>query len=207
MSNNFIFADEIDTQPMQPRRSDVDGWKVLIVDDEREVHAVTRLALMELSFEGRGLHFLSAHTRAEAEKLVLQHPDIAIVLLDVVMDTDDAGLHVARFIRDDAQNQKARIILRTGQPGQAPERTVVLNYDINDYKSKTELTSQKLFTCVMSALRSYRDIIRVEARLHEREQLLNAFAQYIHNKHPHVWHEAIEQLPELDRLKQQLKES
>lgn len=198
MSNDFIFADEIDSQPIQPRRSDVDGWKVLIVDDEREVHAVTRLALMELSFEGRGLHFLSAHTRAEAEDLVLQHPDIAIVLLDVVMDTDDAGLQVARFIRDEAHNQKARIILRTGQPGQAPERTVVLNYDINDYKSKTELTSQKLFTCVMSALRSYRDIIRVEAKLQDRERTLSAFAHFIQSNHPNSWNEAVAQLPELE---------
>lgn len=198
MSNDFIFADEIDNQPVPPRRSNADGWKVLIVDDEREVHAVTRLALMELSFEGRGLHFLSAHTRAEAEDLVLQHPDIAIVLLDVVMDTDDAGLQVARFIRDEAHNQKARIILRTGQPGQAPERTVVLNYDINDYKSKTELTSQKLFTCVMSALRSYRDIIRVEAQLQSREQTLTALAQLLQTNYPDCWEDAVSQQPELE---------
>ena len=84
-----------------------------------------------------------------AEELkVEQHPDAAIVLLDVVMETDDAGLQVARQIRETLKNNHIRIILRTGQPGQAPERQVIVNYDINDYKSKTELTAQKLFTVV-----------------------------------------------------------
>ncbi|CAM5196662.1 hypothetical protein ALON55S_00172 [Alishewanella longhuensis] len=94
--------------------------------------------------------------------MLSSHPDIAIVLLDVVMETDDAGLQVARYIREQLQNQFVRIILRTGQPGQAPERQVIVDYDINDYKSKTELTAQKLFTVIMSSLRSYRDIISLE---------------------------------------------
>lgn len=160
MNQDYLFADEHSGRgPIDPRLA---GWKVLIVDDEKEVHAVTRLALMDVSFEQRSLQFLSAYSRQQAEQLIDQHPDIALVLLDVVMDTDDAGLQVVDYIRKVAKNQFARIILRTGQPGQAPERSVVLHYDINDYKAKTELTSQKLFTAVMSALRSYRDIMSVE---------------------------------------------
>src|SRR5690554_4211854 len=178
MANDFIFAEE-ESAELPPDSKTVAGWKILIVDDEREVHAVTRLALMDLVFEGRGLEFLSAYSRQEAEQLVDAHPDLAIVLLDVVMDTDDAGLQVARYIREQAQNQMARIVLRTGQPGQAPERSVIINYDINDYKAKTELTAQKLFTSVMSSLRSYRDILRVVEQRDRLEQALNFYQQWL----------------------------
>lgn len=183
MSSEFIFANEPDNNE-NPNQANQEPWKILIVDDEREVHAVTRLALMDLQFEGRGLQFLSAYSRHEAEQLVLQHPDLAIVLLDVVMDTDDAGLMVARFIREQAKNQSSRIILRTGQPGQAPERAVVMNYDINDYKAKTELTAQKLFTCVMSSLRSYRDIMQVVAKQQQLQFELEFYRNWLAEHQP-----------------------
>ncbi|RTE87422.1 MULTISPECIES: DUF3369 domain-containing protein [Gammaproteobacteria] len=164
MKSNFLFADEAEKEQDLPEES----WKILIVDDEPEVHAVTKLALSDFQFLGRGLEFHSAHSGAEAKELIKNNPDAAIVLLDVVMETDDAGLNVARYIREELGNRYTRIILRTGQPGQAPERTVIVNYDINDYKSKTELTAQKLFTAVMSSLRSYRDIISI---VHSRNGL------------------------------------
>ncbi|RUO43905.1 response regulator [Aliidiomarina taiwanensis] len=156
MGATYLFAEEPQQQEL-PEES----WKILIVDDEPEVHAVTKLALSDFQFLGRGLEFHSAYSGMEACELAKAHPDAAIVLLDVVMETDDAGLNVARYIREELNNRYTRIILRTGQPGQAPERTVIVNYDINDYKSKTELTAQKLFTAVMSSLRSYRDIISI----------------------------------------------
>ena len=158
MSDNFLFAEE----PEENQSISCGVWKVLIVDDEPEVHAVTKLALNDFQFQNKRLEFMSAYSGAEARTLLSEQPDIAIVLLDVVMETDDAGLQVARYIREQLQNQFVRIILRTGQPGQAPERQVIVDYDINDYKSKTELTAQKLFTVIMSSLRSYRDIISLE---------------------------------------------
>ena len=88
--------------------------------------------------------------------------DVALVLLDVVMETDDAGLSLARQIRGELNNQLVRVVLRTGQPGQAPEQSVVMEYDINDYKSKTELTAQKLFTSVVSSLRAYESLVAAE---------------------------------------------
>ncbi|GAB3291075.1 response regulator [Pseudidiomarina andamanensis] len=185
MANDFIFAEENDQEEVPDHTTEA-GWKVLIVDDEREVHAVTRLALMDLVFEGKGLNFLSAYSRREAEQLISEHDDIAIVLLDVVMDTDDAGLQVAKYIRETVDNRTSRIVLRTGQPGQAPERSVVINYDINDYKAKTELTAQKLFTCVMSALRSYRDIIRVKEQLERVEHELSFYQNWLLEHQPQV---------------------
>lgn len=184
MSNEFLFAHEQPGKKTSESNSQQPKWKILIVDDEKEVHAVTRLALMDVTFEGAGLEFLSAHSMSEAKAQIDAHDDLALVLLDVVMETDDAGLQVANYIRQQKGNQRARIILRTGQPGQAPERAVVLNYDINDYKAKTELTSQKLFTSVMSALRSYRDIMQVEQQRLRLEKRLERILDLLASDYP-----------------------
>lgn len=138
-------------------------WKVLIVDDEGDVHAVTKLVLAGFAFRERGLAFIDAYTGYSACKLMEEHPDTAVILLDVVMESRDAGLHVIRHIRGELKNSRVRIILRTGQPGEAPEHDVIVNYDINDYKCKTELTSQKLFSSLITALRSFDDIAAAES--------------------------------------------
>jgi response regulator RpfG family c-di-GMP phosphodiesterase len=137
-------------------------WRVLIVDDDVDVHAVTRLALRNVSFKGRELELFSAYSGQEAFQILRDTPDIALVLLDVVMETDDAGLILARRIREELGNHIVRVVLRTGQPGQAPEQRVIIEYDINDYKAKTELTTQKLFTTVISALRAYESLMMLE---------------------------------------------
>lgn len=172
MTDTFLFAEESEETPPATTGS----WKVLIVDDEPEVHAVTKLALGDFTFQGKNLAFYSAYSGAEAKELIAKHSDAAIILLDVVMETDDAGLLVARYIREQLHNEHVRIILRTGQPGQAPERQVIINYDINDYKSKTELTAQKLFTVTMSSLRSYRDIMSLEHSRQGLEKIIHASA-------------------------------
>jgi signal transduction histidine kinase len=77
------------------------------------------------------------------------------------METDAAGLDLVEYIRNELRNETVRIILRTGQPGQAPERRVIVQYDINDYKAKTELTADKLFTSLTAALRSYQQLERM----------------------------------------------
>ena len=137
-------------------------WKLLIVDDEEEVHSLTRLVLRNYEFEGRSLELLSAYSGVAARKVLAEHPDVALILLDVVMEREDSGLQLVHHIRNKLRNNHVRIILRTGQPGQAPEMEVVARYDINDYKAKTDLTSQKLFTTVTSALRAWRDIQTID---------------------------------------------
>tara|TARA_R110002167_G_scaffold235836_1_gene441088 strand:- start:507 stop:1733 length:1227 start_codon:yes stop_codon:yes gene_type:complete len=135
-----------------------DVWKVLIVDDDVDVHTVTRLALENFNFNHRGLKFISAYSASEAKGMVKEHPDAAVVLLDVVMESDQAGLGVVRYIREEIENHLIRIVLRTGHPGIAPEHRIVRDYDINDYREKTELTGQKLMTLMYATLRSFRDI-------------------------------------------------
>ncbi|RDV27572.1 DUF3369 domain-containing protein [Alteromonas aestuariivivens] len=172
MNDDLLFAEDVEEEP----REDLGQWKVLIVDDEPEVHAVTKLALSDFMLNGKTLEFISAYSGKEAKKRFREHDDIAVVLLDVVMESDDAGLQVAQFIRNELDNHFTRIILRTGQPGQAPEKDVIINYDINDYKSKTELTAQKLFTVIIAALRSYRDIIVIEESRAGLEKIIDASA-------------------------------
>lgn len=137
-----------------------DAWKVLIADDDDAVHQVTRMVMAGFEFDGRPVHFISAYSGGEACRIVQQEPDIALLLLDVVMEDDQAGLKAVRYIREVVANYRIRIVLRTGQPGQAPEEEVIRRYDINDYRDKTELTKPKLVTLFLSALRAYRDIQR-----------------------------------------------
>src|SRR6266702_4226088 len=140
-------------------------WKVAVIDDEPAVHDGTRFALSDYRLNGQRLEILSDYSAAEGRELMRRHPDIAVVLLDVIMETDTAGLDLVEFIRNDLKNATVRIILRTGQPGQAPERRVIVDYDINDYKAKTELTADKLFTALTAALRGYQQLQRmVETR-------------------------------------------
>lgn len=159
MNDELLFAPEDDELKSDPNGSTATisepPWKVLIVDDEEEVHAVTKMVLSDVSFDNRDIVCLSAHSAGEGYRLLNENPDIAVVLLDVVMETNQAGLDLVRRIREDLNNPLVRIVLRTGQPGQAPEREVITRYDINDYKHKTELTAQRLFTTVITALRSY----------------------------------------------------
>src|SRR2546423_1649889 len=136
-------------------------WKIAVIDDEPAVHDGTRFALSDYRLNGQGLEILSAYSAAEGRELMRRNTDVAVVLLDVIMETDTAGLSLVEFIRKDLKNETVRIILRTGQPGQAPERRVIVDYDINDYKAKTELTADKLFTSLTAALRSYHQLQRM----------------------------------------------
>ena len=172
-NDELIFMDEEDSVETVRKSA---AWKVLIVDDDDEVHRVTRMVLNDFEFAGKGIAFLGAHSGTDARTLLKENPDIALVLLDVVMETEDAGLRLAKYIREDLRNNFVRIVLRTGQPGQAPEEQVILQYDINDYKSKTELTVTRLFTTVIAALRAYRDIMTLNANKRGLETILKASA-------------------------------
>lgn len=138
------------------------SWVMLIVDDEPDIHKVTEMALKSVIFDGYPLTFINAYSGKEAKQILSERKDIALILLDVVMETQHAGLDVVKYIRDDLDNHLIRIVLRTGQPGEAPEERIFMEYDINDYKEKTDLDRKRLFTTVLSSIRSYRDIMKIE---------------------------------------------
>src|ERR1700686_659034 len=151
----------MDDSGAAPEISTARKGKIAVIDDDQAVHEGTRFALSDYTLNGPSVEILSAYSAAEGRTLMRTHPDIAAVLLDVIMETDAAGLDLVEYIRNDLRNETVRIILRTGQPGQAPERRVIVQYDINDYKAKTELTADKLFTSLTAALRSYQQLERM----------------------------------------------
>lgn len=134
---------------------DQGAWKVLVVDDDRDVHLVTNMVLRDFEYEGRRLELLDAYSAAGAVEVLRANPDVALILLDVIMETQDAGLRVVKTLREDLGLRDTRIVLRTGQPGVAPELSVIRTYDINDYQTKTELTNNRLITVVTAALRAF----------------------------------------------------
>src|SRR5262245_64609432 len=163
--SNDDFIRVIDDEGGPPPAPPETVWKVAVIDDDPAVHEGTRFALYDYNLNGQGIEIISAHSAEEGRALMRADPSIAVILLDVVMETDDAGLQLVDYIRSELKNETVRIILRTGQPGQAPERRVIVDYDINDYKAKTELTADKLFTALTAALRGYQQLQRmVETR-------------------------------------------
>ena len=150
--DDLLLAD--DDPPPAPRQTPR-PWLVLVVDDDPSVHTVTRLVLRDFTFLGRPIACLSAFSAWEGELVLRETPDISVVLLDVVMETDDAGLRLVRTIREVLANLAVRIILRTGQPGLATEEQVAAKYDINEYRSKTDMSFDRLQRCLTSALGSY----------------------------------------------------
>jgi signal transduction histidine kinase len=172
--DELVFIEEDEEESLN---KPIGSWKILIVDDEVMVHQVTKHVLQSFRFEQKSLTFVSAYSASEAKALMESHPDAAIILLDVVMESKDSGLMVAKYIREVLQNQLVRIILRTGQPGEVPEESVIVAYDINDYKTKTELTRSKLFTTIVASLRSYRDLTNLEASRQTLQTLSGKLSQ------------------------------
>lgn len=164
----FIDEPDIHTATTAPT------WRVLLVDDEPDVHKATKLALKNILIEGRQLEFEHAHSAKEARALLAQSAPFAVAMIDVVMETDNAGLQLVRHIREELKNTSLRIMLRTGQPGYAPEISTIHDYDINDYRTKTELTQTRLFTSITMAIRSYAQIQQLEANRLGLEQILAA---------------------------------
>ena len=174
-NDDLMFVDENDkTASNDQFQNSQEMWKICIIDDDVEVHNITKFVMKDLVFYNKGLKFISAYSCEEAKKIFMENTDIALALVDVVMETDDAGLRLVKYLRGELKNNFVRIILRTGYPGQAPEEKIILHYDINDYKSKSELTAQKLFTAVITGLRSYNDLCIINKSKNGLEKIIEA---------------------------------
>lgn len=171
--DELVFLDEGPDEARVP----VLPWRIMIVDDDVDVHTSTTFALANVEMQGRPLQFVHAYCAAEARILLEHETELAVILLDVVMEQADAGLHLVRHVRETLARQDVRIILRTGQPGYAPEMDAIRGYDINDYRSKSELTRAKLFTAVAAAVRSYQQICALQANRAGLERIIGASAE------------------------------
>ncbi|HEY0063354.1 MAG TPA: EAL domain-containing protein [Telluria sp.] len=170
--DDLVFLDEHPAPATAGGASHV--WRVMIIDDDEDVHSTTTFALGNLDMQHRPLEFVHAYSAGQAREMLRTETDIAVILLDVVMEQDDAGLHLVRYIRETLKLADVRIILRTGQPGYAPEIDAIRDFDINDYKTKSELTRIKLFTTVTAAIRSYEQIRAISASRRGLDQVVQA---------------------------------
>ena len=158
MSDMFEFAQESEVKSEPVKGT----WKILVVDDEESVHAVTKSALKGIVIEGRHLEIISALSGKEAREKLNKYDDISLALIDVIMETATAGLDLVDYIRQELRNSRIRLVIRTGQPDDVPERQIINQYDINDYKEKTELTVDKLYTVIRSSIKQYTQLIELE---------------------------------------------
>ena len=170
--------------PETPAPARHEPWKLMIVDDEEDIHAVTKLALDNFTLDGRPILFIDAYSGREAVDAMERNPDTALVLMDVVMESEHAGLEAIDAIRHKLGNDMVRIIVRTAHPGQAPEHEVVTRYDINDYKEKTDLTAKKLFTSVYTSLMIYEDLRAAARSRVALDQIAEASSTVLRHKVP-----------------------
>lgn len=174
---DFLLEDEVVPEKVKG------FYKVIIADDDAEIHNVTKMILKNFEFEGNNLMLLDAYSGAETKKLLEEHPDTALLFLDVVMEHSHSGLEVVEYLRKELGNEMTRVVLRTGQPGEAPEESVIRDYDINDYRIKTELTVSRLNTTIYSALRNYRDLMKIERNRRGLERIIETSASLFKNNH------------------------
>ena len=168
--NLDFLADDLEKNPNRVKKN----YNLVIIDDDEEVHKISRIALKKLVFDDHHLNMIHLYSLREAEVYLSSHDDIAVILLDVVMEEKDSGLQLVNFIRNDLGNDRVRIILRTGHPGLAPEASIMADYDINDYRAKTDLTALNLNTSVISCLRNYRDIMKIDAYRQGLEKVIDS---------------------------------
>lgn len=188
-SDDLVFIDDDPAEDTLSPPAQV--WDILVVDDDKDVHEATRFALAGIVILGRRLQLSHVHSGEEALALLATRPDFAVVLLDVVMESDDAGLRTVDAIRNELKIHNTRVILRTGQPGQAPEHDTITRYDINDYKTKSELTQSKLFTTLTAAIRSYNQLQRLDASRKGLEKIVSASNQFIAEQGLHAFAEGV----------------
>ncbi len=179
LNNNLIDFGKANEELKTEQYDTENSYSILIVDDEPDVHKITKLNLNNFSFNNKSLEFSHAYSAQEAEKILKGNKEIALIFLDVVMETNDAGLQLVQFIRQELNNKLTQIVLHTGQPGQAPEKEVIAKYDINSYQTKTEFTENRIYTVTAASLRAYDALKQVkeysetlEVKVAERTQKL-----------------------------------
>ena len=155
-------------------------WNVVIVDDEPDVFQVTRLVLRRFKVLECPLMLQHCLSAAHARDVLSKAHDIAVVITDVVMEQDDSGLELVKWIRAQSHLSNTRIVIRTGQPGMAPEKSVLESLDINDYWTKQDLSSRRIHALLTGLIRSYRDIEALSKTNQETSQKLLAERDELH---------------------------
>lgn len=160
---NLKFAIKKKTHPLADKKC----YKILLVDDDEMVHKVSSSVIGNMAFKTFDLNLISVYSAREAKTYLENNDDVALAFIDVVMETPNAGLQLVKQIREELDNHLIRLVIRTGQANEAPQMDIVEHYDIDDYKEKTELTVQKLYTTIRTSIRSYIQLVELQKKYEE----------------------------------------
>lgn len=157
-----------------------DRWQVLIVDDDPNGHVMPQRALNELTFRRRKVEVIDAFSTGEALKKLEENADIAVAVVDIILQTEDEGLRLVRTIREEMGNRLIRIILRSGEERKFPESRLIIDYDINGYTGRSEDSAKQFLISIITAFRSYEHLRTIyslnkslEEKVKDRTQALS----------------------------------
>jgi len=148
------------------------SYTVLIVDDDVSIQEVTSIILEDFKHKEYALKLIYAKNEEETIEILGKTPDISVIILDVVMESYDSGFKIVNYIREVLKNKMVRIIIRTGQAGLISEKEAVVEYDINDYTDKTNLNSLELFSKVVLAIRTYKELVALYKENEELKEVI-----------------------------------
>jgi len=153
MENNSTIAPETTT------------WHILVVDDDRDVHALTNIVLENIQVYNKKLTIYSVYSEKDACEFIQNNPQINLILLDMIMEDDDSGLNVAKYIRSELKNLKVRIILRSGNSDIDSLNDFVHKFDISDCKIKNELSAKQFRNSIIAAIEEYDDLSEIPTEI------------------------------------------
>ncbi|SIQ46615.1 EAL domain-containing protein [Marinobacterium stanieri] len=189
MPRNQLFQFKASSQ--SPPEHSVRPWKVLSVEDDGGYQSSLCHALSTLRVEQRPVEVLKARSAMEAARILPDHPDISVILLDVVMEDDDAGLKLVGTIRETIGNHLVRIVLLTGQPGMAPRTDVMSHLDIDDYWCKSELDHDHLISILNGNIRTWERARQLEKARQGLQILIEASQSLSRQRDLHQYTQAV----------------
>jgi CheY-like chemotaxis protein len=146
----FAFVEE-SSESSAPKEA-LTPWVLLIVDDEPQVHEATTLTLRRGRVANRPFRFLHAHSAAEAKEIICAEAHIDLVLLDVMMETRDAGFKLVQELRGPLARSDLKILIRSGQPGAEQEHTIAQRHPVEGYMQKTQQTYSLMMEVIHNIL-------------------------------------------------------
>ncbi len=155
MNNDALFSFAEETDPPSLHSDLNSEWVILSVEDDPGYQQSLSLGLKGLIVNNAPIRLLTANSAAQAAKVIAENENISVILLDVVMEHDDAGLFLVNTIRNVIGNELVRIVLLTGQPGLAPRFDTMRDFDVDEYWNKVDLTAEKLRSVVTSNVKTW----------------------------------------------------
>lgn len=84
------------------------------------------------------------------------------MLVDVIMETETAGLDLIRWVRQQPALAATRVVVRTGESGSSTPKVVLQDFEISDYWPKTAVLASRMQMQMAGLVRSYDELARLD---------------------------------------------